>query len=119
VTPSFLTAHPLADSALEHLELMAEDEHLGAELRNGAGADEHEVSNEADELVREAEKHAGGSCRIVPTILGRDSLPQPKRGYALSAPEGTNRTDASRFTAHVTPWGQRLIRSAPSRPGTN
>jgi len=34
----------LADSALEHAELMAEGEHLGAELRIGAGADKHEVS---------------------------------------------------------------------------
>src|SRR5215467_13230936 len=52
---------------------MAEDKHLGAELRIGARADQYEVSNEADELVAEAEKHAGGSCPIAPTIHGRDS----------------------------------------------
>jgi len=52
---------------------MAEGKHLGAELRIGARADQYEVSNEADELVAEAEKHAGGSCPIAPTIHGRDS----------------------------------------------
>ena len=52
---------------------------LGAELRIGAGADQHEVSNEADELVGEAEKHAGRSGPIAPNDLRRDSLPQPKR----------------------------------------
>ena len=52
---------------------MAEGKHLGAELRIGAGADEDEVGNEADERIGEAEKHAGGSCPIAPTIRGRDS----------------------------------------------
>lgn len=47
------TSVPTAE--LEHAELMAKGEHLGAELRIGAGADEDEVSNEADELVGETE----------------------------------------------------------------
>ncbi len=62
-----------------------EGEHLGAELRIGAGADQHEVSNEADELVGEAEKPAGGSCPIAPTIRGRDSLPQPQEALRLAS----------------------------------
>ena len=45
-----------------HAELMAEREHLGAELRVGAGADENQIGEEADELVREAEKHGDRSC---------------------------------------------------------
>ena len=68
----------LADSALEHAELMAEGKHLGAELGIGAGADEHEVTNEADELVGEAEKHVGGSCPIAPTVRGRDGALSPR-----------------------------------------
>jgi hypothetical protein len=67
---------------------MAEGEHLSAELPIGAGADQHEVSNEADELVGEAEKHAGGSCPIASTIRGRASLPQPKRRYVRPASGG-------------------------------
>jgi hypothetical protein len=62
---------------------------LGAELCIGAGADEHEVSNKKDELVGDAEKHAGGSCPIAPTICGRDGRLSP-RGVApaqrLAAP---------------------------------
>lgn|SRR5215510_13654343 len=54
------------------------------ELRIGAGADEHEVSNEADELG-EAKKHAGGSCPIAPARQPA----QPKgvtAGQRLGAP---------------------------------
>ncbi len=68
---------------------MAEGEHLGAELRIGAGADQHEVSNEADELVGEAETHVGGSCPLAPTIRGRDSQLSPRGvtpGQRLGAP---------------------------------
>ncbi len=68
---------------------MAEGEHLGAELRIGAGADEDEASNEADELVGEAEKHAGGSCPIPPTIRGPHSWLSPRGvtpGQRLTAP---------------------------------
>ena len=49
----------LADSAFEHRALMAEGKHLGAELRIGARSNEHEVSNEADELTGEAQKQVG------------------------------------------------------------
>ncbi len=68
---------------------MAEGEHLGAEPRIGAGADQHEVGNEADELIGEAEKHAGGSYPIAPTIRGRDSRRSPRGvtpGQRLGAP---------------------------------
>ena len=47
----------LADLPLQRAELMPEGEDLGAELGVGAGADENEVNDEADKLVREAEKH--------------------------------------------------------------
>jgi hypothetical protein len=49
---------------------MAEGEHLGAELRIGADADDHEVSNEADELVGEAEKHAQSPRRSAGETAG-------------------------------------------------
>ena len=45
---------------------MPEGKHLGAELGVGAGADEHEIGDEAHELVGEAEKHGDGSCPITP-----------------------------------------------------
>ena len=40
---------------------MAEGKDLGAELGVGAGADQHKVDDEEDELVGEAEKHDGGT----------------------------------------------------------
>ncbi len=58
----------LANLPLQHPELMPEGKHLGAELGVGAGADEHEIGDEAHELVDEAEKHGDGSCPITPTI---------------------------------------------------
>ena len=66
---------------------MAEGKHLGAELGVGASADEHEVSDEADELVREAEKHADGSCPIGSDGLLARQPAHPKKGYARPAPE--------------------------------
>jgi plasmid stability protein len=68
---------------------MAEGEHLSAELRIRAGADEHEIGNKADELIGEAEKHASGSCPIAAAIRGRDSRLSPRgvtRGQRLGAP---------------------------------
>ena len=38
---------------------MPQSEHFGAELGVGVGADDDEVSDEADELVGQAEKHGG------------------------------------------------------------
>jgi hypothetical protein len=58
---------------------VAEGKHLGAELGVGASTDEHEVSDEADELVREAEKHADGSCPIGSAVCWRDSRLTPRR----------------------------------------
>jgi len=65
---------------------MAEGERLGAELRIGAGADEHEVSNEAGELLEL-------SLRSMPAILpNRPDDPravqpaQPKTRYARPTP---------------------------------
>ena len=57
---------------------MAEREHLGAELGVGAGADENQIAEETDELVREAEKHGDRSSPITPTIRGRDSQLSPR-----------------------------------------
>src|SRR5262249_21107814 len=60
---------------------MAEGKHLGADLGVGAGADEHEVGDEAHELVGEAEQHGHGSCPITPTIRaseGASALPPPR-----------------------------------------
>src|SRR5262249_28775819 len=79
---------------------MAEGEHLGAELRIGAGADEHEVSNEADELVGEAEKHADGSCPIARQSAGETAGSRQEALRPASA-WGANRTDGARVTAHL------------------
>ena len=56
---------------------MAERQHLGAEQGVGAGADDNQIGEVADELVREAEKHGHRSCPITPTIRGRDSQLSP------------------------------------------
>ena len=75
---------------------MPKGKHLGAELGVGAGADEHEIGDEAHELVGEAEKHGDGSCPITPAIRageGARALPPPR-------PEGAIRTDAQGVTAH-------------------
>jgi hypothetical protein len=50
---------------------MAEGKHLGAELGVGAGADQDEIDHEEDELVGEAEKHAGGTRPYASTIRGQ------------------------------------------------
>jgi hypothetical protein len=70
-----------------------ERKHLGAELGVGAGADENQIGEEADALVREAEKHGDRSCPITRTIHGRDSQ-LGQRAYAWTVPERANRTDA-------------------------
>ena len=55
---------------------MAEGKHLGAELGIGAGADQHEIDDEEDELVGEAEKHACGTLPTAATIRGHGPLAQ-------------------------------------------
>ena len=57
-------------------ELLAEGKHLGAELGVGAAAEQHEVDDKEDELVGEAEKHAGGT-RPAGATIRRRSPPAP------------------------------------------
>ena len=80
----FIDLTGLANLPLQHPELMPEGKHLGAELGVGAGADEHEVGDEAHELVGEAEKHGHGSCPITPTIRAGEGA----RALPLPRPEG-------------------------------
>ena len=72
---------------------MAEGKHLGAELGVGTGADQHEVDDEEDELVGEAEKHARGTRPAAATIRGAVRWPSSeiRRRPASEVPY---RTDA-------------------------
>src|SRR5215467_14979321 len=58
----------LAHLALQDTELVAQCKHLGAELGVGTGADEHEIGDKADELVREAKKHGDRSWHRRSTV---------------------------------------------------
>ena len=62
---------------------MAEGKHLGAESGVGAGADQHEVDDEEDQLVGEAEKHGGGTRPAAPTISDRPP-PVPAQRFTAS-----------------------------------
>jgi len=91
----------LADSALEHAELVAETSTSARSCASKRVRDEHEVSNEPDERVGDAEKQAGRSSPIAPTIRGQDSRLSPKGATTGPAPVGANRTDAAGVTAQV------------------
>ena len=65
---------------------MTEGKDLGAELGVGAGADEHEVEDEADEVVGEAEKHARGTRPAAATIRAPARWPC-QEVYPAPAPE--------------------------------
>src|SRR5262252_6644980 len=81
---------------------MPEGKHLGAELGVGAGADEHEIGDEAYELVGEAKKHGDGSCPITPTIRAGEgaSTSSPPR------PEGAPSELTVRVLLHTCGGGQ-------------
>jgi len=108
----------LADLPLQHAELMAEGEHLGAELGVGARADEHEVCDEADELVREAEQHGDGSCPIGDPTIERAMAPRalrppcPRAQFELT-PMVLRHTPRSQNTppeSHPPPGGRGTLR---------
>jgi hypothetical protein len=64
---------------------MAEGKHLGAELGVGAGADQHKVNDEEDELVGEAEKHDGGTRPAAATTRGAGRWPSSKVDPGLAS----------------------------------
>ena len=64
---------------------MPEGKHLDSELGVGAGADEHQVGDEAHELVGETEMHGDESCPIAPTVRAGDG----PRALRPPRPEGT------------------------------
>ncbi len=64
----------LSDLALQDTKLMAQSQHLGSELGVRAGADQHEVGEEADELI-ESENHGRGSCQIARQPWRSDRAP--------------------------------------------
>lgn len=55
------------DSAV--VTAQAEGDHLRAELGIGAGADQHEIDYEEDELVGEAKKRARGTRQAAAAIV--------------------------------------------------
>lgn len=78
----------------------ADQAHLSGEAGRRVTA-EHEVRDEAYELVRETEKHGDGSCQIAPDDPRAMQPDSAKERYAQPAPEATNRTDGAGVTAHL------------------
>ena len=97
-----------------HPELMPEGKHLGAELGVGAGADEHEIDDEAHELVGEAEKRGDGSCPMT-----HDS--RRRRRQSVTPPRPERRHSNRRSGCYGTGPGRvrRALQRAPtsSQPG--
>ena len=98
----------LADLALRNTELMAESKHLCSELGVGAGADQHEVDDEEDELVGEAEKHA---CGTRPASVCQRSAGRPT-GQAPRFTPGWPR----RCPTELTPGGVRHTTTSAYSP---
>jgi hypothetical protein len=90
MTRPWSTGTALANLALEGAELVAERKLLGAELGVGAGASQHEVDDEDDELVGEAKKKHGGGICLAPRRSADASRRSQLRGLLQAGLEQPN-----------------------------